>query len=155
MFNINVFKRRISFSSYKYVICMLFILSGVYIAVVNYKTDFQILKKDNLFLLNSLIKNLIVLMLIRYASYGRMKYITAPVLLVYSGVGLGTFLMFVLYLFPLYKFLLTIFPCTLKTFGSICLCFECFEVEKSYSCMNIYVGAIICVLGDVLLFLMV
>lgn len=155
MFNINAFKRRISFSSYKYVICMLFILSGVYIAVFNYKTDFQLLKQDNLCLLNSLIKNLIALLIVRYASFGKAKYITAPIFLIYSGVGLGTFLMFVLYSFPLYKFLLTILPCTLKTLGVICLCYECFEVEKSYSCMNIYLGAITCFLADVLLFLMV
>ena len=114
VFNINAFKRRISFSSYKYVICMLLVLSGVYIAVFDYKTGFQILKQDNLCLLNSLIKNLIALLIVRYASFGKAKYITAPIFLVYSGVGLGTFLMYVYMPFHYISFYLQYFLVLLK-----------------------------------------
>ncbi len=156
MFNINAFKRRISISSYKYLICMLFILSGVCISAYIYKTDFAFSQKGSMFLLNSLIKNLLAVFIVKYACKGALKYITAPTLLVYSGIGLGTFLMFVLYSLPLYKFFLTVFPCVVKSFGTICLCMECFDFDKSViNILNIYLGGIICFAGELLLFAMV
>ncbi len=83
-------------------------------------------------------------------------FVTVPVFLIYSGICLGMFLMFTLYNFPLYKFLLTVFPCVFKTTGVMLLFSSCFDFDKLYkNDTYIYIGAALCFFGDILVCLVV
>lgn len=152
MFNLNIFKRRVHIPFYKYFICMCFLLSGVYIACYVYSTDYSLVKSGEGYVLNAFIKVVLTMLLAKYICVGILRLITAPLLLVYSGVCLGTLLMFTLYTLPLYKFLLTVFPCVFKIIGVMLLFSSCFEFDKhSRNDTYLYVGTILCFSGDLLL----
>ena len=156
MFNLNVFKRRVYMPFYKYFISMCLLLSGVFIASYVYNTDFSYIKSDGVYIINALIKVVLTIWLVKYVCAGILRFVTAPLLLVYSGICLGTFLMFTLYTLPLYKFLLTIFPCAFKIIGVMLLFSSCFEFDKiNRKDASIYWGTILCFSGDILLCLTV
>ena len=156
MFNINMFKRR-GLSFYKCFICMCFVITGVFIASYAYNTDFTFQKMENNYIIaNLIIKFALLTIIVKYLCTDTLRFFTAPALLIYSGINLGTFLMFILYNFPLYKYLLTIFPCLFKSLGITLLFSFCFEFEK-YQNKNttIYTGGVLCLIGELLLWLMV
>lgn len=156
MFNLNIFKRRVYMHFYKYFICMCFLLSGVFIASYVYNTDFSCIKSDGGYVLNALIKVVLTILLVKYVCAGILRFVTAPLLLIYSGICLGTFLMFTLYTLPLYKFLLTIFPCAFKVIGVMLLFSSCFDFDKfNRNDASLYLGTILCFSGDVILCLTV
>lgn len=155
MFNISVCKR-MHLSFYKYFICMCFLISGVVIASYVYNTDFSYIKPSCSYLMNLVLKVTFLVLFAKYLCRGVLRFVTVPVFLIYSGICLGMFLMFTLYNFPLYKFLLTVFPCVFKTTGVMLLFSSCFDFDKLYkNDTYIYIGAALCFLGDILVCLVV
>lgn len=154
MFNFQLLKRSILNSSYKYLICMILIISGVYISVFAYNPDFVLNKADADFVFKELLKILMLCYTIKLISMSKSGFLVGSVVLVYTGMSVGAYLMFVLNNMSVFKLVLSVIPITVKLVGIVTVYSDMFLFEQRENIKKLIAGGILYFSGDVLLAVM-
>lgn len=150
MFNFQLLKRSMLNSSYKYLVCMILILTGVYISVFAYNTDFVINKADG-FILKEIIKILIICGTVHLFSFSRAGFVAGFVMVVYTGICTGTYLMYLLNNMPLITFIVSVIPITVKLAGVMIIYADMFVFDYNLNnTKKLLVGGVIYTIGDIL-----
>ena len=143
MFNFQLLKRNTD----KYIVCMVLILSGVYIAVNSYNPEFVISKTEGGYLLKELFKIILICYTVSLFKTSRIAFLAAFVMLVYTGVCAGCFLMLVINNMSALKLVLSVIPSIIKFTGVILLYSDMFSFDK-YENNKILFAGILYFLGD-------
>lgn len=150
MFNFQLLKRSVLNSSYKYLVCMILILTGVYISVFAYNTDFVINKADG-FILKEIIKILIICGAVHLFSFSKAGFIAGFVMVVYTGICTGTYLMYLLNNTHLISFILSAVPVTVKLIGVMVIYADMFMFNfNKNNTKKLISGGVIYATGDML-----
>lgn len=145
MFNFQLLKRNTD----KYIVCMVLILSGVYIAVNSYNPEFIISKTEDGYLLREFLKIVLICYTVSLFKTSRIAFAVASFMLVYTGICAGSFLMFVINNMSALKLVLSLIPCVIKFAGIILLYSDMFSFDK-YENNKILLSGTLYFLGDLI-----
>lgn len=154
MFNFQLLKRSVLNSSYKYLICMILIISGVYISVFAYNPDFVLNKAESVFIFKELWKIIMLCYAVNILSLSKTGFAIGTVMLIYTGMSLGAYLMFVLNNMTVLRLVISVIPVTVKLIGALTLYSDMFLFEQRNNIKKLVAGGIIYFIGDLLLAVM-
>lgn len=150
MFNFLLLKRSLVNLSCKYLACMILILSGVFIAVTAYNPDIIIAKTDSFFLLREIFKVCLICYAVYLLSSSRLGFFIAGILLVYSGICAGTYLMFIINNMSAVKLVISVMPMTIKMLGILTVYADMLMFEGKDN-RKIITGGGLYLTGDILM----
>lgn len=154
MFNFQLLKRSVLNTSYKYLVCMILIISGVYISVCAYNTEFVLVKADEGFIFKELLKITLICYGINLLNKSKSGFIAGAFMLIYTGIAMGTYIMFVINNMSFIKLLISVLPITVKSLAAICIYSDMFVFEYSNNIKKLLAGGVVYFIGDVLLAVM-
>lgn len=155
MFNFQLIKRNTFNQSYRYIVCMVLILSGVYISVNGYNPEFVISKAEGTYILKEMLKIILICYTVKLFKTSRIAFALASVMLVYTGACAGCYLMFVLNNMSALKMILSVIPSSIKFTGIIFLYSDMFSFDKYDNNNKIWLAGLLYFVGDFIFALMI